>query len=344
MSVTLTLEDEIDASRGDLIVHARNVPRVQSVFEAMVVWMAERPMELSRTYVVKHTARTTKAAIQRIEYRVDVNTLHRLDPTPLQLNEIGRVVLQTTQRLFIDPYSKNRYTGSFILVDAESNDTVAAGMIIDRLPESELRPALAAPRATNIRIEQNAVSRADRERRLGQVACTVWLTGLSGSGKSAIARELERRLHTAGRHVFVLDGDNVRFGLNRDLGFSKRDRAENIRRIAEVARLFNDAGTIVLVPVISPFRQDREIARDIIGSEHFLEVHVSTPIDVCESRDVKGLYRKARAGEIDEFTGISSPYEPPERPFLTVDTSETSLDVCVDRLLGAIGSTFGVHR
>jgi len=335
MSVTVTLEDELDISRGDMLVHPRNLPRVQADFEAMVVWLSEEPMHPDRPYLVKHTTRTTKALIQKIEYRVDVNTLSRTAPAPLALNEIGRVVFQATRKLFLDSYSKNRNTGSFIVIDPVSNNTVGAGMVIDRVPESHLRASLtdAPPKSENISLEEGRVAAHDRERLLGQQALTVWLTGLSGSGKSSIAKEVERRLYERGRHVVVLDGDNLRFGLNRDLSFSKTDRSENIRRAAEVAKLFNDAGAIVLVPVISPFRDDRENARRIIGERRFCEVYVSTPLEVCEARDGKGLYRKARAGEIEEFTGISSPYEAPQSPFLRLDTAGMTVDECVEDLL-----------
>ena len=339
MSVTVTLEDEIDLSRGDLLVHPKNLPSVQSNFEAMVVWMAGTPMEVDRPYLIKHTARTVKASVRRVEYRVDVNTLSRAPTQVLALNEIGRVAFQSNQKLFIDPYKNNRLTGSFIVVDPVGNGTVAAGMIIDRLPENQLRaPAggLSVPKSENIRAEVGRVSTEAREQLLGQRGMTVWFTGLSGSGKSSIAQELERRLHDEGRHVYVLDGDNLRLGLNRDLTFSKGDRSENIRRAAEVARLFNDAGTIVLVPIISPFREDRALARAIIGPDRFLEVYLSTPLSVCEARDVKGLYKKARAGEIAEFTGISSPYETPEHPSFAVDTSGLSLSECADMLQRAI--------
>ncbi len=339
MSVTVTLEDELDISRGDMLVHPKNLPAAQSSFEAMVVWMAEEPMRLDRPYLLKHTTRTTKAAVRHLEYRVDVNTLSRSPAGTLGLNEIGRVALQTTQTLFLDPYTKNRLTGSLVLVDPVSNATVAAAMVIDRRPENLLRssgPALAAPRSEHIRREVGRVVAADREQLLGQRAVTVWFTGLSGSGKSSIAQELERRLFAEGRHAYVLDGDNLRFGLNRDLGFAKADRAENIRRAAEVARLFNDAGSIVLVPVISPFREDREHARRIIGADRFFEVYLSTAIDVCESRDVKGLYKKARAGEIAEFTGISSPYEAPESPALALDTGGQSVAQSAEILWQAI--------
>ncbi len=339
MSITVTLEDEIDLSRGDLLVHPRNLPSVQSSFEAMLVWMADAPMETDRPYLLKHTSQTVKAVVKRVEYRVDVNTLSRVPSQALGLNEIGRVAFQTNQKLFLDPYKNNRLTGSFVVVDPIGNGTVAAGMIIDRMPESQLRaPAggLSAPKSENIRAEVSPVSAAARERLLGQRAVTIWMTGLSGSGKSSIAQELERRLHEEGRHVYVLDGDNLRFGLNRDLTFSRGDRSENIRRAAEVARLFNDAGTIVLVPIISPFRDDRDRARAIVGADRFLEVYLSTPLSVCEARDVKGLYRKARAGEIAEFTGISSPYEVPEHPSFALDTSALGLVECADVLQRAI--------
>jgi bifunctional enzyme CysN/CysC len=339
MSVTVTLEDELDISRGDMLVHPKNLPVAQSSFEAMVVWMSEKPLSLDTPYVVKHTTRSTRATVRRVEYRVDVNTLSRSPAEALRLNEIGRLVLQTTQRLFLDPYKKNRLTGSIIVVDPISNDTVAAGMVIDRLPEDQLRSApatLVAPRSENVRRELSPVSAEDRERLLGQRPLTLWFTGLSGSGKSSIAQELERRLQAAGRHAYSLDGDNLRLGLNRDLGFSRGDRTENLRRAAEVARLFNEAGTIVLVPVIAPFRDDRERARGIIGAERFFEVFLSTPLEVCEARDVKGLYRKARAGEIREFTGISSPYELPEGPALVVDTTGRTIQQCVDQIWRAI--------
>jgi bifunctional enzyme CysN/CysC len=339
MSVTVTLEDEIDLSRGDMLVHPKNQPTAQSSFEAMLVWMAEEPMHVDRPYLVKHTTRTTKATIQRVEYRVDVNTLSRCPADALGLNEIGRVALQSTQKLFLDSYKKNRQTGSIILIDPISNNTVAAGMVIDRLSESQLRPlvdGLAAPRSEHIRREVGAVSAEDRERLLQQKALTIWFTGLSGSGKSSIAQGLERRLHAEYHHVYSLDGDNLRFGLNRDLGFSRSDRSENLRRAAEVARLFNDAGTIALVPVISPFREDRERARRIVGPDRFFEVYLSTALEICESRDVKGLYRKARAGEIAEFTGVSSPYEPPVDASLILDTSELTIEECVERVWRAI--------
>ena len=338
MSVTLTLEDQVAISRGDMLVHPRNRPLVQSSFGAMLVWMDQEATDPGLTYLLKHTTRSVKATIQRIEYRVDIDTLGRRPAQALQLNEIGRVVIRTQQKLFIDAYRKNRFTGSFILMHPHTNHTVAAGMVIDRLPESQIREPIEAgsPRSKNIRREEQRIATAERERLLGQRALTVWFTGLPGSGKSSLAKEVEWRLHLRARHVCILDGDNLRFGLNRDLSFSKEDRSENVRRIAEVARLFNDAGTVVLVPVISPFREDRERARQTIGANRFVEIFLNTPLDVCEARDTKGLYRKARAGEIEEFTGITSPYETPENPALTLDTSLRSIDECVEEVLAMI--------
>jgi bifunctional enzyme CysN/CysC len=338
MSVTLTLEDQVAISRGDMLVHPRNRPFVQSSFGAMLVWMSQEATDPGLTYLLKHTTRSVKATIQRIEYRVAIDTLRRTPAQALQLNEIGRVVIRTQQKLFIDPYRKNRFTGSFILMHPHTNHTVAAGMVIDRLPESQIREPIEAgsPRSKNIRREEQRIATAERERLLGQRALTVWFTGLPGSGKSSLAKEVEWQLHLRARHVCILDGDNLRFGLNRDLSFSKEDRSENVRRIAEVARLFNDAGTVVLVPVISPFREDRERARQTIGANRFVEIFLNTPLDVCEARDTKGLYRKARAGEIEEFTGITSPYETPEKPALTLDTSLRSIDECVEEVLAMI--------
>ena len=338
MSVTLTLDREIDVSRGDMLVHPRNLPLVQSSFEAMLVWLDAEAMDPSLTYVVKHTTRGIRATVEGLDYRVDVNTLSRVPAAPLQLNEIGRVAFRTRQPVFIDTYRKNRATGSFVLIHPHTNHTVAAGMIIDRQAESRIRAALtgAPARSENIRREEGRVTAAEREQRLGQRAITLWVTGLPASGKSSIAKHLERRLHDDGRHAVVLDGDNLRFGLNRDLAFSQEARSENIRRIAEVARLFNQAGTIVLVAAISPFREDRERAREIVGADRFVEIFLSTPLETCEARDEKGLYRRARTGEIDEFTGISSPYERPENPSLTLDTSGRSVADCGEAILATV--------
>ncbi|MGI6525614.1 MAG: sulfate adenylyltransferase subunit CysN [Bdellovibrionota bacterium] len=335
-SVTLTLTDELDISRGDMIVRANNMPKIQSNFEAMVVWMSEEELNLKQAYILRHTTNETKAFVDSVSYKVDVNTLSRLEATPLALNEIGRLTFTVTTPIFIDPYEKNRATGSFILVNPHNYRTVAAGMIIERLPQEFLatkKQSLKTPQISqNIHAEESAVTRQLREAKIGHRAMTLWLTGLSGSGKSSIAREMEKKLFENDIPVYRLDGDNLRYGLNRDLGFSRKDRAENIRRTAEVARLFNQAGITVICSLISPMQKDRDAARAIVGSEYFCEVFISTALEVCESRDPHGLYQKARAGEIREFTGISSPYEVPLTPYLTIDAGELSLEESVDIL------------
>ncbi len=333
LAVTLTLEDEIDISRGDILVHPNNRPLEANRFEAMVVWMTEEPMQPDKAYLIKHATLKTPGRVSAVRYRMNINTLHREAAGELGLNEIGRCVFDLEKRLAFDPYRKNRATGAFIIIDRLSNNTVGAGMVIDRVPQdsvAERRPAV------HIRPEPGLVSRAERETALGQRALTVWLTGLSGSGKSSIAQALEKRLHEAGFHVFCLDGDSLRFGLNQDLGFSADARTENIRRVGEVASLFNQAGLIVLAPVISPFRADRRRAQETIGPERFFEVYVDAPLEVCEQRDVKGLYRRARAGDIPEFTGVSSPYEPPDNPALRIQTVDRPVEECADEAFAAI--------
>ncbi len=320
MSIAVALDDELDISRGDMLVHPNNRPAAQSTFEAMVVWMAEAPMRAGRPYLVKHTTRSAKAVVERVEYRVDVDTLGHSPAGALGLNEIGRLVLQSTEKLFLDAYERNRVTGSLILIDPLSNDTVAAGMVIDPLRQPELHltwDRLAAP-GSERRDDGRPVSAGDRERLLGQRALTIWLTGLDVAAISSIARELRRRLQAAGRHAYVLDGDDLQGGLNRDLTASTEDRSEGLRRAAEVARLFSDAGTIALVPTIAPSREDREVARRIIGAERFFEVYVSASIATREG------------------TGLTSAYEPPGNPSLVIDTGREPLSQSVDRLWRAL--------
>ncbi|WP_280454834.1 adenylyl-sulfate kinase [Nocardia brasiliensis] len=299
-AVTIQLADEIDVSRGDMICRPNNRPIAGRDLDAMVCWFADDSrLSPGATYTIRHTTRTATAEVRSLDYRLDVNTLHRDEsPESLSLNEIGRVQLRTRQPLLFDPYRRNRFTGSFILVDDTTNNTVAAGMITG--------PTLPSSRVV---WHSTAVGRDERATR----GLTVWLTGLSGSGKSTVAVELERRLVASGRPAFLLDGDNLRHGLNADLGFSAADRVENVRRVGEVARLFADAGVVAVVSLISPYRADRDRVRaaHLAAGIPFVEVFVDTPLQVCEARDPKGMYAKARAGEISGFTGIDDPYEAP---------------------------------
>jgi bifunctional enzyme CysN/CysC len=337
MAVTVTLEDEIDASRGNMLVHPNNVPHLDNEFEAMLVWMHEGAAKKGGTYLVKQTAQMVPAVLTDIRYKVDVNTMRKVEGagasgSPLGLNEIARVHVTLHRPMAFDPYRQNAATGSFVLIDRLTNATVAAGMITDRVAMPE-KASQKVPVSRNITREGNLVSLEDRRELLGQKGATFWLTGLSGSGKSTIAQAFEKRLIEAGHAAFILDGDNVRHGLNRDLGFSMDDRTENIRRISEVAKLFNQAGIIVITAFISPYRKDRQSAREIIGDGEFAEIFVDTPIEVCEQRDPKGLYKKARSGEIPQFTGITDPYEAPESPALHLRTEQLSPVQSVDLLM-----------
>ncbi|MDX9978942.1 MAG: sulfate adenylyltransferase subunit CysN [Lentisphaeria bacterium] len=318
-SVTLCLEDELDISRGDLLAHAGNLPKVRSALQAMLVWMDDAPLRVGgEPYLLKHCARTVRATVRELAFAVNPRDLHREAKPTLELNEIGRVSLDLLAPIPCDPYDRNRTTGAFILIDPATNRTVAAGTVIER--EAQAEPA-AAPLSRNITREGSLVDPATRRAAFGHGPATVWLTGLSGSGKSTIAKELERQLIELAVKAYVLDGDNIRHGLNRDLGFAPEHRAENIRRIAEVASLMNEAGLVVLTAFISPYEADRNQARAIVGPDRFLEIHLDTPLATCEARDPKGLYARARAGEIEGFTGISAPYEPPRQPALRLDTS-----------------------
>ncbi|NQU40967.1 MAG: sulfate adenylyltransferase subunit CysN [Lentisphaerae bacterium] len=324
MAVTVTVEDEVDVSRGDMLTHVNNRPHVAQDFEAIVVWMNEEPLKLNGSYLIKSTTNLVPAAITDLRYRFDINSLHRLEAKTLQVNEIGRVAISAHRAICFDPYTRNRSTGAFIIIDRSTNATVGAGMILDQGKSArETTPATAEPKSTHIRREVSHVSPAERAGLLKQKAATLWLTGLSGSGKSTIAQALERALFDRGQACFILDGDNIRHGLNRDLGFNASDRTENIRRVSEVASLLNDAGLLVITSFISPYRDDRAKAREIVGPERFIEVFVDTPLETCEQRDPKGLYQKARAGEIAQFTGIDAPYEAPEEAEITLSTATT---------------------
>jgi bifunctional enzyme CysN/CysC len=312
-SVTLTLADEIDISRGDVIARPDNLPGVADQFEAVVVWMADEPMLPGRPYWLKTGTKQVTATVTEPKYKVNVNTLEHLAAKKLELNEIGVCNLSLDQPIAFDAYQDCRETGSFILIDRLSNATVGAGMI-----------HFALRRSQNIHWQALDVNRRSRAAIKGQRPAVLWLTGLSGAGKSTIANLVERKLHALGKHTYLLDGDNVRHGLNRDLGFTDADRVENIRRVSEVSKLMVDAGLIVLVSFISPFRAERRMARALFQPGEFHEVHVDTPMSIAETRDPKGLYKKARRGELKNFTGIDSPYEAPESPEIYVDTTRNA--------------------
>ena len=321
-SVTLTLAHEVDVSRGDLLVAADAPPAVADQLQATLIWMHEEPMLPGRSYLCKLGARTVTASITALKHKINVNTLEHLAAATLGLNEIGVCNLGLDRAVAFDPYLENRDTGGFVLIDRMTNNTVGAGLI-----------HLALRRADNIywhALEVNKQSRAAHKRQTPRV---LWLTGLSGAGKSTIANLVEKRLHSLGMHTYLLDGDNVRHGLNRDLGFSDADRVENIRRIAEVSRLMVDAGLIVLVAFISPFRAERAMARSLFDSGEFVEIFVDTPLAEAERRDPKGLYKKARAQKLKNFTGIDSPYEPPDSPELRIDTTSLSAEEAAQRIV-----------
>jgi bifunctional enzyme CysN/CysC len=346
MSVSITTTEEIDISRGDMLVHPQNQPRVSQELDATLVWMSETPLDPKRTYRIKHTTREAHAEIAELRYRFDVNTLHRAPADSLALNEIGRVRIQTSRPLAFDAYRRNRATGSFILIDPVSNGTVAAGMILDRnLGDDEIASGTPAARARGpVKRRASRVGPVERAERLGQRPATVWLTGLVRSGKSTIAYALERRLFDAGYLAHVLDGENLRLGISDNLGFDATERSENVRRAAHVARLGNEAGLITIVALVSPEEADRAAARAIVGDERFLEVHLSAPVEVCEARDDEGLYRRARSGEISRFTGVSAPYEPPRSPALELPTHEIPVEEAVNRLIELLTARGALRR
>ncbi len=324
-AVTLTLADEVDVSRGDMLSSADSPAEVADQFEATLVWMADEPMYPGRPYLLKIGTRSVNATVTAPKYRLNVNTLEHLAAKQLELNEIGVVNLSLDRPVAFDAYRENRETGGFILIDRISHATVGAGML-----------HFALRRAHNIHLQHVDVDQTARAALKHQRPCVIWFTGLSGAGKSTIANLVEKRLHAMGRHTYLLDGDNVRHGLNRDLGFTEADRVENIRRIAEVARLMVDAGLIVITAFISPFRAERAMARARVGAGEFIEIHVDTALSVAEQRDAKGLYRKARRGELKNFTGIDSPYEAPEQPELRIDTTALSAEQAAEIVIAQL--------
>ena len=324
-SVTLTLADEVDCSRGDVIAAAGDPPQVADQFEATIVWMAEEPLLPGRGYWLKTGAQTVSAKVREPKYRVDVNTTKHLAAPTLDLNDIGIAEVATDRAIVFAPYSEDRALGGFILIDKLTNATVAAGML-----NFSLR------RAQNIHRQPTDVTREQLASLKNQQPAVLWFTGLSGAGKSTIANLVEKRLVRMNRHTFLLDGDNVRHGLNRDLGFTDADRVENIRRVGEVARLMTDAGLIVITAFISPFRAERAMVRERMRDGEFIEVHIDTPLAEAEARDVKGLYAKARSGELKNFTGIDSPYEPPEHPEIRIDTTQMTAEEAADAIVAAL--------
>ena len=321
-SITLTLTDEVDVSRGDVLTPANEPASVADQFQATIVWMHEEPMLPGRPYLIKLGTRTVTGSITTPKYKVNVNTLEHLAAKQLELNEIGVCNLSLDRPIAFDPYTENREMGGFILIDKLSNDTVGAGLL-----------NFALRRAENIHWQALDVNRHARASLKGQKACVLWFTGFSGSGKSTVANLVEKRLHAIGRHTYILDGDNVRHGLNKDLGFTDADRVENIRRVAEVTKLMVDAGLIVLVSFISPFRSERRLARELMQPGEFFEVFVDTPLEEAEKRDPKGLYKKARRGELKNFTGIDSPYEPPEHAEIHLRTALVSPEQAAEEIL-----------
>jgi bifunctional enzyme CysN/CysC len=325
-AVTLRLAREIDASRGDILSLSSSPLQTTDQFEATLVWMNEDAGLIGRSYHIKLANQWATASITSIKHKVDINTLAHEASKKLALNDISVCNLATSKPLVFDSYERSKTLGGFILVDRFTHATVAAGMI-----KHSLR------RAQNVHSQPLTITRASRETLNGHKGKVIWFTGLSGSGKSTIANALEVALHAQGRRTYLLDGDNVRQGLNKDLGFTDADRVENIRRIAEVAKLMMDAGMIVMTAFISPFRREREMARELIGPENFVEVYVSTPLEVCEQRDVKGLYKKARNGQLPNMSGISSPYEPPDAPTMTTCLTESTEKV-VNRLISVLST------
>ena len=344
-SVILTLEDEIDVGRGDMIVRSHNIPEVATEFDATLTWMDDRhDLNLSTHYVLQHTARTTRAYVDDLVYRIDVNTLHRADAAQLALNEIGRVKITTANPIFFDPYDRNRSTGGFVLIDPHDFRTVAAGMIrhastgtMEELRREQRQRRIdvigqATPASGDIFWDPGFVGTEDRIRRNGHRPKVVWFTGISGSGKSTVAKALEKRLFDAGFAVVRLDGDNVRHGMSADLAFSREDRRENIRRVGYMARQLYDFGNIVLCTFVSPYREDRAAVRALIPRGDFVEVFMRVDLDEARRRDPKGLYQKAAAGELREFTGVDAPYDEPTDAEVVVDTNRLSVTEAVARL------------
>lgn len=326
-AITVFLDPEIDAAPGDIIARADQPLEITDQFEANLIWMDEEPGLIGRTYEIKLANQWANASLTNLKYAINVTTHSQESCRQLQLNDIAVANLALSKPLVFDTFAQSRSLGSFILVDKYTQNTVAAGMIRHNLR-----------RAQNVHRQALSITRDDREQQNGHKGKVIWFTGLSGSGKSTIANALEKELHAQGKRTYILDGDNIRQGLNKDLGFTDADRVENIRRVAEVAKLMMDAGLIVMTAFISPFRAERQMARDLIGEDNFIEVFVDTPLAVCEGRDPKGLYKKARSGQLPNMTGINSPYEPPATPDVRIDTTQTHNELILEKILRTVSS------
>ncbi len=342
MSVAVRLADDIDVGRGSTIARTQNQPSVSNSFECLLCWMSENPLDPKRRYLVKHTTRTAMVGGMDVRYRIEIDTLHRDETaTTLELNDLGRVRLELSSPLVYDSYRRNRITGSLIVIDEATNETVAAGTVLDTDAEVEdvATPQSKTERSPNVKWHGSRLTRRQRWDALGHAGATVWFTGLPGSGKSTIATAVEERLVKAGRPAFLLDGDNLRHGLNGDLGFDEEARCENVRRTAHVARLLAESGSIALVSLVSPYLCDREHAADLHAADdlHFIEIHVDTPLEICEQRDPKGLYARARNGELQGLTGVDAPYQPPAQPDLVLHTGHESIDHAVENVMQALG-------
>ncbi|MCH1521382.1 MAG: sulfate adenylyltransferase subunit CysN [Arenicellales bacterium] len=334
LSVTLTLEDEIDASRGDMIVRVGNQPRVAQRMDAMVVWMGEDPMVPGTRYLFKQTTKVVPGALQSLRYQVDVNTLHREPAPSLQLNQIGRCEIQLDDNIMFDAYKRNRSTGSMVIIDRITNVTVGAVMILDEMQAGDTRDHWDdEPASAGMHQEPSQVTDEEREARFGQRGATVLITGLTGSGKRLVAHALERRLFDSGRACTLLDGPKMRLGVSKDLGFTPEGRSENMRRAAECARLLNDAGLITIASFLAPHKEVRDKARDVVGSDRFIEVFLDVPLEVCRERDTNGMYDLADSGEIQDFPGVTSPYEEPVAADLMLSPHAEALDECVEKIL-----------
>jgi len=337
-AVTVTLEDEVDVSRGDMIVHKHNLPKIERRFEAMVVWMGDDPMDINKPYLIKHSTKMVSTRIDDVRYRIDINSMNKIDAQPLRLNEIGRVVFTATTPLMYDAYAKNRNTGNFIIVDSMTNNTVAAGMIIER-ELSEQLPTRIADEESEVETassRESFVKSEERIERYGQKPATIWITGLTGSGKMKISYALEKRLFDLGATCTLLDGQNIRKGINRDLSFDSENRAEHLRRVAEVAHILNVNGQITIAGFVSPSDEIRKQISGIIGEEMFIEVYADAPIEWCEKNDTTGIYKKARNGELKNVVGIDVPYEPSKNPVLHLKMNEITVEESVEKIIALL--------